>query len=401
MRPRTSVSLRLWLSSWLAIQTFLALGTVCIVVYVLTNMNLSLRQEALLQQKRVVIEHLVDEFSSKRDFSALDHKLTDFFYGAPEFMLKLGIDNAVYAYGVPDEKAEVENRRKLIFSRTSPSAPGMKMNAELYLDTTADAQLRTMLAWTLFGCAFVGALVVSIIGDVLVRRALCPLKQVGEQAAVLSADRIGARLDERGLAVEIKPLVVQFNAVLQRLESAYVQMEGFNADVAHELRTPLATLIGETELALAGKQTTAQFRNTLESNLEELQRMTAIVNDMLFLSRTGRDVRVRSEFIFSLNGLVKEVLEYHEAEALEADVLLRVEGDRAAHVDRPLFQRAVSNLISNAIRYSTPKGEILVAIVVDEREVRITVHNSGEPIEDHHLPRLFRKRTPSTVLRYS
>ena len=161
--------------------------------------------------------------------------------------------------------------------------------------------------------------------------------------------------------------------------------------MAHELRTPLATLIGETELALAGKQTTAQFRNTLESNLEELQRMTAIVNDMLFLSRTGRDVRVRSEFIFSLNGLVKEVLEYHEAEALEADVLLRVEGDRAAHVDRSLFQRAVSNLISNAIRYSTPKGEILVAIVVDEREVRITVHNAGEPIEDHHLPRLFQR----------
>src|SRR3546814_5312927 len=90
-------------------------------------------------------------------------------------------------------------------------------------------------------------LLVSMIGDVLVRRALFPLHDVGRQAEMLSPHRIGERLDESGLAEELQPLVRQFNQVLQRVERAYVQMEGFNADVAHELRTPLATLIGRSE----------------------------------------------------------------------------------------------------------------------------------------------------------
>src|SRR5690606_28819727 len=138
-------------------------------------------------------------------------------------------------------------------------------------------------------------------------------------------------------------LVVQFNAVLQRLESAYVQMEGFNADVAHELRTPLATLVGETEVALAAKRPKSVLYDILGSNLEELQRMTAIVNDMLFLSQAGRRVRIRSGRALSLGGLIKEVLDYHDAEAMEAGVTLKLEGDMAAWVDRSLFQRAISN----------------------------------------------------------
>jgi len=389
MRLRNSASLRQWLSRWLAIQTFLALGAVCIVVYVLTNLNLSVRQEALLQQKRAVIEHLVDEFTSKGDFLALDHKLTDFFYGAPEFMLRLEIGGTVYLYGESGEEAKISNQRKLIFALPSPNTPNVKMLAELYLNTTADIHLRTMLAWTLLGCALIGAFIVSIMGDVLVRRALSSLKSLGQQAEKLSADRIGERLDESGLASEIRPLVVQFNAVLQRLESAYIQMEGFNADVAHELRTPLATLMGETEFALVAKRSTSELCDILGSNLEELQRMTVIVNDMLFLSQAGRGLRIRSTDVFSLSGLVKEVFEYHEAEAAEAEVTLKVEGNSIAHVDRSLFQRAVSNLVSNAIRYSLPATDVIVTIGVDAETIRITVLNTGKTIEAQYLPRLF------------
>src|SRR3546814_10676746 len=105
--------------------------------------------------------------------------------------------------------------------------------------------------------------------DLLVRRALFPLHDVGRQAEMLSPHRIGERLDESGLAEELQPLVRQFNQVLQRVERAYVQMEGFNADVAHELRTPLATLIGETELALSTRMSRTGLQETLGSNLEE------------------------------------------------------------------------------------------------------------------------------------
>lgn len=117
--------------------------------------------------------------------------------------------------------------------------------------------------------------------------------------------------------------------------------------------------------------------------------MTAIVNDMLFLSQPGRGVRIRSVRVSSLGRLIKEVFDYHEAEAMEAGVTLKVEGDSAAWVDRSLFQRAVSNLISNAIRYSLPATDVIVTIIVEAENVQITVLNTGKAIEEQYLPRLF------------
>ncbi|CAB3841674.1 heavy metal sensor histidine kinase [Achromobacter mucicolens] len=383
-------SLRQWLSRWLALQTFVALGVVCLVVYWATNINLSYRQQALLEQKREVIEHLADEFAVKGDLPALEHKLNDFFYGKSEFSLRLVINQKVSVYGEPAVAAKDVNRIQTLFSLPAPSQPDRRMTAELFLDTTPDVRLRVMLAWTLFSCAVIGAIVVSVIANVLVRRALLPLHEVARQAALISPDRIGERLKETGLAQEIKPLVLQFNALLQRLERAYVQMEGFNADVAHELRTPLATLIGETEFALAANRSPVDLRDVLGSNLEELQRMTAIVNDMLFLSQADRGARARAEHVESLRAITTEVLEYHEAEALDARVSFDVLGDQAGSVDRSLYQRAISNLVSNAIRYSKPKSRVTVRLYrADDGKVHVTVHNLGEQIEAQHLPRLF------------
>ncbi|AZS77395.1 MAG: heavy metal sensor histidine kinase [Achromobacter sp.] len=390
MRFRAINSLREWLSRWLAIQTFVALGLVCVVVYVATNLNLTYRQQALLEQKREVIEHLADEFAIKGDLSALEHKLNDFFYGKSEFSLRLVIKGKISVYGEPKVAANDSSRIHVVFSLPAPSEPDRRMTAELFLDTTPDVRLRVMLAWTLFACALVGAIVVSVIANVLVRRALHPLHEVARQAALISPDRIGERLGEEGLAQEIKPLVLQFNAVLQRLERAYVQMEGFNADVAHELRTPLATLIGETEFALAGNRSTFELRDILGSNLEELQRMSAIINDMLFLSQADRGAKARAIHVLSLREITEEVLEYHEAEALEAKVSLTLIGDQPGEVDRSLYQRAVSNLVTNAIRYSKPDSVVTVSLGKNEDgQVSIAIHNVGERIEEQHLPRLF------------
>jgi two-component system heavy metal sensor histidine kinase CusS len=88
--------------------------------------------------------------------------------------------------------------------------------------------------------------------------------------------------------VELEDLTVAFNGALGRLEDAWQQLEGFNADVAHELRTPLANLIGGTQVALSRPRSAAEFQETLQSNLEELERLRSIVNDMLFLARADQ-----------------------------------------------------------------------------------------------------------------
>jgi len=387
-RPK---SLHRWLSRWLAIQTFVALGLVCVAVYYATNLNLASRQEALLQQKVEVVRHLVEENAASQDSTRLRHKLSDFFYGRPDFSLVLEIDGEKVYYGSPIAgDNDFRHERRIAFTLPFPGAPGDAMNAELVLDISSDILLRKALAWTLFACALAGAIIVAAVGTLLVRRGLAPLDALGKQAAQLSPDRIGERLDESGQPCEIRPLVRQFNAVLQRLERAYVQMEGFNADVAHEMRTPLATLIGETELALSTRPSPQALLETLGSNLEELQRLSSIVNDMLFLSQADRGAQARGSWQDSLAAIVQEVTQYHEAEALDAGVEIAVAGDAPALVDRRLFQRAVSNLVSNAVRYAAAGSVIEVEIARDAAGViLVSVHNAGEPIPQEHLPRLF------------
>ena len=110
--------------------------------------------------------------------------------------------------------------KRLNFSIPSPVNPSEQMIAELFLDTTSDVKLRAVLAWTLFSCALLGALVVSLLGDFIVKKSLNSLKLLRNQAAQISPDNINQRLDEDNLPEEIRPLVVQFNALLGRLERA-------------------------------------------------------------------------------------------------------------------------------------------------------------------------------------
>ncbi|MGL6291200.1 MAG: ATP-binding protein, partial [Silanimonas sp.] len=166
----------------------------------------------------------------------------------------------------------------------------------------------------------------------------------------------------------------------------------FNADVAHELRTPLATLIGETELALARDRPAEDLRETLHSNLEELHRLRGIVNDMLFLSRADRGAEARREPVPGVAVLAAEVVEFHEAAIDEAGVRVDIDGDAAFDLDAALVKRALSNLLGNALRFAERGStvRIRIALAIDDSLV-LTVDNAGPPIADDEAPRLFER----------
>ena len=130
-------------------------------------------------------------------------------------------------------------------------------------------------------------------------------------------------------AQELQPLVSQFNALLVRLDNAYQQLEGFNADVAHELRTPLATLIGETELALSRSAVSRKRGTFWDRTSRTCTASAGLVNDMLFLSKADRGEQARRSPV-SLAALAAEVVEFHDAALQEAGVSVRVCGDGAA-----------------------------------------------------------------------
>lgn len=383
-------SLGRWLSWWLAVQTFIGLGIVCVVVYGATSLNFAARQAEELRHKQEVIRHLVREIATPEDLPSLRHKLDDFFVGHADLTLRLTGDADTLLYLTSPAADPRANLRRVEFEIPSPWSRATPLRAELALDSSSDAGLLRQLAWTLFASALAGAVVVSVGGAWLVRRALLPVRDLARQAAALCPENVGQPLDGSAQAQELQPLVAQFNALLARLDNAYQQLEGFNADVAHELRTPLATLIGETELALSRERSVEALRDVLGSNLEDLHRLTGMVNDMLFLSKADRGERARRNAVDSLAELVAEVVEFHDAVLQEAGVSVRVQGDSGGAFDTALLRRAVSNLLANATRFAERGSIIDIDIEPDAAGgVRLSVGNAGPAIPAEHLPRLF------------
>jgi len=223
-----------------------------------------------------------------------------------------------------------------------------------------------------------------------VRCGLRPLLDLAHQTRAIDVGQAQQRLALDEPAEERQPLIEQFNNLMQRVDRTYAQLEGFNADVAHELRTPLANLIGQTELALSRERRTSELEDTLHCNLEGLQRMAGIINDMLFLAQTDRGVKARCSAPVSLAKLVRQGVEFHEAPMEEAGLSIHIDGDLRLPVDESLVKRALSNWLGNAIRYAQRASELRVHIAQStDGRAQLWVENMGPTVPPEQLPRLF------------
>ena len=383
-------SLRQRLSWWLALQSFAGLGLVCLAVYLVTEFNFRDRQEDTLAQKENVIRHLLADGKEHGKSEDLAHKLDDFLVGHGDLSLEVtrGDGAVLYAHTRNQNAKTVWRQRQ--FEVAQVAAPASKsLRVQLSLDIQTDNLLLHRLAVTLLVAAIGGAIVVSLGGFSLVNLGLAPVRRLASQTRALSADNLHHRLDSGEQPLELVPLIDQFTALLARIEKAYSQMEGFNADVAHELCTPLATLIANNELALRRPEQ-ADMREVLASNLEELHRLTGIINDMLFLSQADRGVGARRTRVASLASVAADVLDYHEAALADAGLTAKVVGDAHGAFDVPLLRRALSNLLGNATRYARNDSIVQVNVrTVDEEHVLLSVTNYGDTIDPEILPHLF------------
>lgn len=381
-------SLRQRLSWWLAAQSLAGLGAVCLVVYMVTAMNLSERQHETLAQKETIVRHMLGSGQHKQDASE-EHSLSDFLIGHENFRLIVRIKNGQQVFPVAGPATESARLVSRVFE-VAPQAEGDDaLQVTLSMDVTDDLQHLRRLALTLAVAAIVGAIVVSLGGLSIVHIGLAPVRRLASQVKSLSANNLHQRLDSSGQPTELAPLVEQFNGLLGRLDQSYTQLEGFNADVAHELCTPLATLLASNELALR-RPASFDLHEVLSSNLEELHRLTGIVNDMLFLSQADRGAVARRTHTPSLALVVQKVAEYHEAALSEAGLELRISGDASGDFDEPLLRRALSNLIGNATQYARRDTVVLVSVeTVSAERARVVVSNVGQTIPPEVLDRIF------------
>jgi two-component system, OmpR family, heavy metal sensor histidine kinase CusS len=268
---------------------------------------------------------------------------------------------------------------------------GTPLRGRLVLDAERDARTLTRLALLLLlGTAVASAGAWLLVGWVL-RRGLLPLRELAERTQRIRPQQLNQRLAMVEPVQELQPWIDQFNALLGRVESAYAQLEAFNANVAHELRTPLAAVIGHLEVALSRERDAEALRETLLLSLERLRGLSAMVGDMLFLSRADRGALARRGAPVSLAALAQQVAEFHEAALDERHLALQVSGDATLTMDEGLIKRAVSNLIGNATRYAEPGSVVQLSIETGSEpgEVMVQVVNRGPGIPAEQLPHLF------------
>ena len=179
--------------------------------------------------------------------------------------------------------------------------------------------------------------------------------------------------------------------MLERLQRDFYRITNFSTDIAHELRTPITNLLTQTDVVLTKQRTNDAYRDTLSSNAEELQRLARTISDMLFLAQTENGISLPSYESLSLQDEITALFDFYDALAEEKNVRLQLTGEASIKGDRLMIRRALSNLISNAMRYTPVAGTIAMSIVKSNTDISIHVENDGPEIPAEHLPHLFER----------
>lgn len=235
-----------------------------------------------------------------------------------------------------------------------------------------------------------GVLLSALLGAMVARYGLRPLASLARTVEETTALRLDQRLELASWPREFTHLAGAFNRLLAHLEEAFTRLSGYAADLAHELRTPINNLMGETEVLLARKRTLEDYRQTLTSNLEEYQRLARVVDSLLFLARAENADVGQARDHFDAGRALREVADFYRPAAEEAGVDLVCEGQATLMADRQLFRRAVSNVLDNAIRHSRRGGGVRVSLQRrPDGAVQVEVADNGSGIAADERERVF------------
>lgn len=243
--------------------------------------------------------------------------------------------------------------------------------------------------WTILftACAFL-----PLIGYRIARQGIRPMEEMAATARRISSSNLRERIRPEGYPFELAALAATFNNMLNRLEESFDRISRFSADIAHDLRTPVNNIRGEAEVALARARTAEEYRDVLGSCLEEAVRLSDLIGDLLFLARAESPLALLRRERTDVAQLLTRVREYYEGAAADAGVSLTTtcsEGPVIAAVDQSLIQRALSNLVSNAVAHTPSGGSILMTAKANLSDLHIEVSDTGIGIPADALPRVF------------
>ncbi|WP_078059639.1 heavy metal sensor histidine kinase [Xanthomonas massiliensis] len=391
----------------LAVVGVLSIAAVALFVFMAHELQRHKREE--LHARFVIVERLARHADTPAAWQHLAGKVADFspddgslyfladsadprfaFGGATLHRMALrdtgdqaGRDGEVYRQG------RLDGQRYLVLEHLLP-ASGARPPTRLMIASAMHDLDRTVVAVAVaIGLILLlSTLAVFALGWRIARLGLAPADRLSAHARQLGGSDLGRRLPEQDLPAELEGLVVSFNGALERLEHTCLQLSAFNADVAHELRTPLANLIGETQVALSRSRTARALEDVLQSNLEELERLRRIVNAMLFLARADRGETARDRQEVSLRAETLRAVEFMDVLLEDAGIAVVVDGDAGLPVEDSLYAMAITNLLDNALRHGDG-GPVHIRIDAGAATVNVTVANPAAALAPEQLDHLF------------
>ncbi|MET0613191.1 MAG: heavy metal sensor histidine kinase [Pseudomonas caspiana] len=237
----------------------------------------------------------------------------------------------------------------------------------------------------------VGAVLAFLLGWMVSQRGLRPVRQLATRAAAIDVQHLHLRLHEFKDVSELSALSHALNQMLARLEDGFAQLTRFSEDLAHEMRTPLSNLMGQTQQALGRNRSSEVYQELLVSNQEEYERLARMIDSMLFLARTEQPKASINRQQIDLHALVAQLCDYFEGMGEDRGIELINQSQGSLNADPELLRRALANLIANALRYATPNTPVAIGSTPGAGGLEIYVHNLGEPIGAEHLPHLFER----------
>jgi two-component system heavy metal sensor histidine kinase CusS len=413
-RP-TPPSLALILAIWYTASSFLIVAVVTGLLYFGLETNLKRLSEQILADELDVCRALIRARSNDSHALREEVEIDSAVRRYQKFYIRVMDDNGHALFTTPGMDAEMSAARiareaapqngRIFWLKAASGKPYRAIVArvsrenrdrepwtiQLTMDLSQEVEVLSqhrIWVWIVLALA---AILCPRAGIAAARWGTQPLREVSESARHISSSTLNERIRTEGYPSEIETLASTFNAMLQRLEDSFLRLSRFSADIAHELRTPVNNIRGESEVALARPRSVEEYRETLGSCLEESVRLSELIESLLFLARSESPGDHLKRQRHNIGALLSGVQEYYEAAASESGVSLRLDcdGEVVGDVDGPLLQRALGNLVSNALAHTAAGGTVLLSAAQQSQQVRIEVRDTGSGISAEALPKVF------------
>lgn len=259
------------------------------------------------------------------------------------------------------------------------------------LDRVQRQQLVANYQLTLLPVLLAALVASSFAGYSIAHRGLAPIAEVTATARQVRSTTLHERIETAAIPSELTELIITFNEMLDRLQESFDRLIRFSADIAHELRTPVNNMRGDAEVTLSKPRTVDEYRESLTSNLEETVRLSRIIDSLLLLARAESPTAELEREHFDVPAELERLRQFYEVLMEDADIQFVVQSSPNLQLfaNRPLFQRAIGNLVENALTHATGVGQIGVCAFQKELEIHIEVADDGGGIPPDDLPHVF------------